>query len=416
MPAAIVPHSSAVAAQNKIHATLLALARSIRKPRSYVGYSAFILMGLLKKCRPCVWEGPQCVDLLQEFAPWAIEDCKKQCPVHAIPCVLIAKPGGAVHCAPISEEHPLARVGHYVGGAQVPASAVAEETQDFELLYASLGIATLPTVMDGDCGLDVMNMMLAQPSTFDSRKQLRIELSDYLISRIGEPWMLELMVACQELESTDLAAASTHIFVPSGAVAPPAVAAAPAVADKPEETFETVPQETFEAIRWASNLQDAANVLSLCRSLPGEIIQEQLRLYRNREAQPAVADIPQPIVIDHKTRYHERMLVAARFHKYCKSHGIVVDQRLPHGAITSFIRDHIVWKAKTKKLARQQISAWYRAWNSQGSNVVPVEEGVPKAPSQKSLLKSRAPVPNCRRKRAHGGGRHSKAPLIRQQL
>ena len=50
-------------------------------------------------------------------------------------------------------------VGHYVAGAQVPAAAVAEDTQDFQLLYASLGIATLPTVMDGDCGLDVMNMI-----------------------------------------------------------------------------------------------------------------------------------------------------------------------------------------------------------------------------------------------------------------
>ena len=69
--------SSSVEAQDKIHTTLLALARSIRRPRTYVGYSAFILMGLLKKCRPCAWEGPFFIDLMQMYAPWAIEDCTR---------------------------------------------------------------------------------------------------------------------------------------------------------------------------------------------------------------------------------------------------------------------------------------------------------------------------------------------------
>ncbi len=40
------------------------------------------------------------------------------------------------------------------------------------------------------------------------------------------------------------------------------------------------------------------------------------------------------------------MSVAARFHKYCKHHGIDVDKKLPYGAITSFMTDHIVWTAK----------------------------------------------------------------------
>ena len=63
--------ATAVAAQHKIEATLLTLARQIRQPRSYVGYSAFILMGLRMKCQPCVWEGSSFIDLLEVFAPWA---------------------------------------------------------------------------------------------------------------------------------------------------------------------------------------------------------------------------------------------------------------------------------------------------------------------------------------------------------
>ena len=44
----------AVAAQYRIESRLLALAREIRRPNAYVGYSAFIVMGLLKKRQPCI--------------------------------------------------------------------------------------------------------------------------------------------------------------------------------------------------------------------------------------------------------------------------------------------------------------------------------------------------------------------------
>ena len=57
VPDAAADAKSAVATKHTIHVALLALARSIRRPRSYVGYSAFILMGFLKKCQPCVWGG-----------------------------------------------------------------------------------------------------------------------------------------------------------------------------------------------------------------------------------------------------------------------------------------------------------------------------------------------------------------------
>ena len=87
--------SPAVAAGHTIRTTLLALARTIRKPRAYVGYSAFILMGLLNKCRPCAWEGASFIDLIDVFAPWANELCTKPVPLTAVPCALVAQAGGS---------------------------------------------------------------------------------------------------------------------------------------------------------------------------------------------------------------------------------------------------------------------------------------------------------------------------------
>ena len=66
---AFAEQPQAVAAQRVIRSTLLALARSIRRPGYYVGYSAFILFALLKRCKPCAWEGREKVHLLQVFAP-----------------------------------------------------------------------------------------------------------------------------------------------------------------------------------------------------------------------------------------------------------------------------------------------------------------------------------------------------------
>ena len=70
---AIAPDTApAVAARGRVEARLLELARQIRKPCAYVGYAAFILMGLVKKCRPCVFEGATHLDLLKIFMPWAL--------------------------------------------------------------------------------------------------------------------------------------------------------------------------------------------------------------------------------------------------------------------------------------------------------------------------------------------------------
>ncbi len=59
---------------------------------------------------------------------------------------------------------------------KIPETAVADKNFKVEVLYASIGIAILGTVLDGDCGLEVMNMMLAQPLSLNARHELRTEI------------------------------------------------------------------------------------------------------------------------------------------------------------------------------------------------------------------------------------------------
>ncbi len=416
--------SRAVAAQHTIEATLLALAREIRRPRAYVGYSAFILMALLKKCQPCVWEGASFIDLLEVFAPWAKEHCTTPLPVRAVPCGLVAQAGGSVELAPISDEHPLSKTCHFVAGITIPECQAPPSSCSFEALYASLGVAILASVLDGDCALDVMTMMLGIPPSGSARNDLRIELSDYLMARIGEPWLHDIMVACQELRQEDVSLyRSGDAKILAAPTAPAPAVAESAVAAVEQKEVVTPDEETFAAMRWASKLDDDSCVLGLIRSLPKEVVEEQLSLYRRRDetavAVTAQEQDPKPrIHLSPNARYHTRVLVAQRFHSYCQTNGIVVEKRLPYGAMKTFIRDNIQWKAKQKVVSARSIREWYSKWRSSTSNVVAaVADIAPVQVSQtKSMLKSRAPVALCMRRRAQGGGRTPKAHCVREAL
>ena len=154
-----------------------------------------------------VWEGHSLVDLLQAFAPWAINDETQACRCHAVCCCLKAVDGGFAKFFPISEDTPLCECRHYVAGIELEPTAVAGQTDgrtEFERIYHKLDIVVLGCVMDGDCGVDVMTMMLGMPQNKDARSALRVEISDYLIARVEEMWMHDLMVACQELRQEDV--------------------------------------------------------------------------------------------------------------------------------------------------------------------------------------------------------------------
>ena len=135
-------------------------------------------------------------------------------------------------------------------------------------------------------------------------------------------------------------------------LAPP-IAPAPAVAELAEESADpedvaAPDEETFAAMRWACQLQSDSAVLNLIRSLPKEIVQEQVHMYR-KQAETAVAETAKQkptIQLGPNSRYNVKMLVAQRFHIYCESRNIVADQRMPYGFVKTFIQDNILWKAK----------------------------------------------------------------------
>ena len=62
--------------EDRVLAKLLQLARDIRRPGSYIGYSAFGCFAVARRCRPWVWEGGKRIDFMHVYAPWAEARCK----------------------------------------------------------------------------------------------------------------------------------------------------------------------------------------------------------------------------------------------------------------------------------------------------------------------------------------------------
>ena len=100
--------------------------------------------------------------------------------------------------------------------------------------------------------------------------------------------MHDAMVVLQELEEKDVLAYRSDVAqIVTAPIAAP-IAAPVAVAEAVDqsaidEDVEKTDEESFAAMRWASKLDDDANVMSLLRSLPKQIVEEQVQLYRKRD-------------------------------------------------------------------------------------------------------------------------------------
>ena len=141
---------SAQLSESRVLGQLLGLARTIRQPRAYIGYSALVCWALARQCRPFVWEGEKRIDLIDLYAPWAAERCTKLCAVDAVSCCFLpAVAGGRAHMRPVSEEYPLSCCNHFI--AAVPmGEGLHGPAHCIEGFYSRLGLALLGTVVDGD--------------------------------------------------------------------------------------------------------------------------------------------------------------------------------------------------------------------------------------------------------------------------
>ena len=173
-PSAAVAADCPLRAQAHVLGKMLDLARQIRRPRATVGYSFFIWFGLCERCRPVLREGDVRVDILETFAPWALDMCLNDCAVEGLCCHFEVCEGGQAMLHPVSEDHPLNECNHFIACARVEEHDAIGT--GIEATYLRRGRAILGTVADGDCGVDTAVIMIGRPQTVVERNRLRVEI------------------------------------------------------------------------------------------------------------------------------------------------------------------------------------------------------------------------------------------------
>ena len=166
--------------------------------------------------------------------------------------------------------------------------------------------------------------------------------------------------------------------------------------------LEPVTAETMDAMRWASKLNDDCAVLALVRSLPNQIVQEQICRYNARETAVAAKKLP-----NHKMSVRMcptlrcKHAVAKRFDAFLEMRGVTLARRLPRGFMMTFVTEHICptdgHKARNiRQQDYQNVRRWHRLFvkdNPHGETEV----------AAKSQLKSRAKKQEWRMQRDPGG-------------
>ena len=136
--------------------SFLKLARELRTPGAYVGYSAFVLLALSFGVRPYMWEGENRIDIVGHFAPHLLERCQRLCYVDGVGCRLGAAVDGVVSLLQVSAAHPLNTCNHFIGGVRTTCIC-AVGGADIASFYHQLGVVLRGTPMDGDCGIHTMS-------------------------------------------------------------------------------------------------------------------------------------------------------------------------------------------------------------------------------------------------------------------
>ena len=130
-------------AKMRVYDTIFKLSRQMSRSGNFVGYSFFVLMALLKRVRPIIWEGDTRVDLIECFAPWAIPNITNTCAVDGVACCMFALDDGRCEMVQVSDRAPLEKCKHWIAchSLDEPLECHGESIQSFYARLGNYGVA-----------------------------------------------------------------------------------------------------------------------------------------------------------------------------------------------------------------------------------------------------------------------------------
>ena len=171
-------------------------------------------------------------------------------------------------------------------GGPVPSlgEGESEATLTFCGTYLSLSLHVAKIVMDGDCGLDVICLMLAWKRCKQNRDLLRNELGAFALKHMGNRAFVATMHAVGELRTHlglfELDSAGAALLAEShhGDDAAP-----PAVPQTPDASARHFSDEQVRAMAWKCRLQKESPelIIDMLQRLPEECIRQTTEAFRD---------------------------------------------------------------------------------------------------------------------------------------
>ena len=435
-------------------------------PNRYIGIASFLLFALRYKLRVRVWFWMESEDVVEKYAPWATDFITEQAPFEVIGCCTTDDGIRAVEDA--------REVNHWVacistgakshGDGELPSS---DMTLTFQGIYLSVGRIVVYTVADGDCGFDAMCLMLNVPRRLTTRTGLRTDIGRFLLQHAGNRAVIAIMHTLVEVSvhfgMFELRAAGEAIFVADVGVV--------AVGDVNHGDGGVTPKylhhgdgvvvraftdEETRALRWKCQLDKASaeTICNIASGLPGWSIQQAIREYHSRSA-PAKPKQRTPFLLTRDTRLQDRDAAATHFLQWCKErYGdplpaqatlSLAHHRMPRGWFLAYKDEHAQLKRVCGRKGTSQqykaclkrytsaVSVHLKAKSAMAENPDPEEEEAAVVAAADSKYTDRFRNHDTlkrpqyfetaykfkrgsERRRAHGGGRHRSATVIRELL
>ena len=148
-----------------------------------------------------------CEDALQAYAPFISESITASALFEVLSCRIsrdATTDARRLHVVEDLQETNLwvacvkGRLDDGLGHALLE-EASDDETETFQALYASKDRIVLETVSDGDCGVDVLNLMLGSERRVEARDALRLEMAEFLFRNVGNRALIAMLYDLGEL-------------------------------------------------------------------------------------------------------------------------------------------------------------------------------------------------------------------------
>ena len=306
---------------------VVALARGMALPGTYVGQAAFLLLALKQRMRVHLWIGARRVDIIEDYAPWAKSFCQIEAHADAILSkVTVDETTGSAQMHRVIDHGSVNDANHWeacipcghpdegagaIGHLDEGAGAIVDvetENEDMVGYYMSRGRVVVHTVRDGNCAFDAMCVMVGMPRTDATIWDMRFEVADFLMSHAENAALHRALKSCCEVDLPidpwdNLAEHNAPLLFRDDDLEASDDDATPAIAGCVDAR--AFPDSVLDAVAWASGIRQCSRekALGLCRALPNWCIDEQVKKYNARPTSSKPTPINKSIAGKHEHEF-----------------------------------------------------------------------------------------------------------------